>query len=81
MKPAAKVPDKFELSAYELNQPGIIKLVAYLEDRLVKHRVANDSFSADPSLRGRIAELKILLKALKVTDETIIGISNPNLRK
>ena len=71
----------FDISDYELNQPGIIKLMAFMEDRLVKHRIANDSPTADPSLRGRIAELKFLFKMLTLANDKIIGAKNPKLRK
>jgi hypothetical protein len=69
------------LTDYERIQPNIAKLVDFLEARLVKHRIANDSYEADPSLRGRIAELKVLIQNLKPADGTAIGSENPNLRK
>ena len=56
-----------EISDYELHQPGVIKLMEFMEDRLVKHRLANDSYDADPSLRGRIAEIKYIFKMLNLT--------------
>jgi hypothetical protein len=55
------------LSEFELNQAGVIKTIAFLEARLQATRIANDSPKADPLLRGRIAELKHLLKVLKTT--------------
>lgn len=69
------------LSDFELNQPGVAKIVGLLEDRLVKHRLANDSFDADMSTRGRIAEIKYILKVLNTADGRLVGTDTPTLRR
>lgn len=71
---------ELKLSEYELNQSGVLKIISYLEDRLVLHRVTNDNVNADPLLRGNIAEIKLLCKKLRSTDKSIVGINHPNLR-
>ena len=76
-----KETNDFELSEFELNQPGIIKLVKLLEYRLAKHRIANDNVDASRLLRGKISELKYLFKKLKLTGDKIAGANNHDLRK
>lgn len=77
-KPVVK--ERLQLSEYELNQSGIIALVGFLEDRLAAHRIANDNVDSDPLLRGRIAELKFLLKRFNLNTTKIVGASHPALR-
>lgn len=51
------------LDSHDRRTPAVLKLIAYLEARLVEHRAKNDNpldADATATLRGRIAELKHL---------------------
>jgi hypothetical protein len=63
------------MTEYELQQPGMVKLIKYLDDRLQMLRIKNDNYKADRSTRGRIAEIKDLKKALYPTKSDIESAS------
>jgi len=52
------------LNQHERNHQTVNKIVAMLEERLNKFRIMNDDPDANQLLRGRIAEIKTLLKII-----------------
>ena len=46
------------MTNYEMEQPGVQKIVKYFEERLQTLREKNDNPKADRLTRGRIAEIK-----------------------
>ena len=48
------------MTEYELQEPGVRKILDYFETRLQELRIQNDNYKADRSTRGRIAEIKDL---------------------
>jgi len=60
-----KVPKKQPLLApHEQLENSVVKILALIDERLQKHREANDDPRAEPELRGNIAELKQLKKII-----------------
>ena len=49
----------------ELMIPAVAKILQYFDQKLSKLRIENDSFDADPNIRGRIAEIKAFKKAIR----------------
>lgn len=62
---------KLLLNDFEKTEVAASKIIKYFDDRLAKLRIDNDNFDADPSIRGRIAEIKLFKKTLedKVTTQ------------
>jgi len=52
------------LNDHELANPSVAKIMQYFDEKLAKLRIANDSFDAEPSVRGEIAGIKAFQKAV-----------------
>ena len=50
---------------HEMNQPGMLKIIEYFDNRLAELRLQNDDFNNCPiKLRARIDEIKTFQKKL-----------------
>lgn len=58
------------LTEFELSQSGVQKILQWFDARLENHRVSNDDLNASLLLRGRIAEIKDLGKAINPKKKT-----------
>ena len=59
---------ELELNDFEKNEPITQKFMKYLDERLKSLRIQNDLHNAPVDIRGRIAEVKSILK--KVSPKT-----------
>lgn len=71
------------LTDYELQEPGVHKIIEYFEKKLQELRVTNDGLNLDHTetmkIRGRIAEIKDFQSMMKPKRGPVIGARKSNM--